>query len=619
MNRTAASTLYRRITRLRWQVPLLAFALVLMHQILEHTLLLSLPPWQHFGSQMLFYGLVGPALAWWALTSLRHKVVETEKAEQALQQTQTTLSKVNQRLTFLIRVNRRLAVAEDEDTLIATMLELPLQVVPAVSCSLIRFDDRRQPMPAVHHGQVKPKTLDRWATHLSDALVRQECTRCNLLTAVVGITSCPLLAAAPGDLAIGKVHCLRLARNDHLYGVLAIYLADDQHPTERERSLLDALAQEMSLALESQHLRGRELAMLSRLQQASRLSNLRRDLHDVLTDTVTALEADGAVLYVVDTETAVLQLQAKVGRPLDTDLSLIKSMAEGAGQSETPLVIGNLEREDTGVHSLLIAPLHTENQQLGQLVLWAGQPEAFTRRHAQLVAIVAGQAALLVENQRLYLRGEHQIMLAERARLAREIHDGLAQTLGYLKLRTTLIVGQLQNDKVRQATAELVEVQQLLNTAAINAREAIDGLHLKNKDADLQAWSQEIISEFEMLSNIPVVTTSVPNVNFPLEIHAQLQRIVQESFSNVRKHADATRAWLEWQQDEQWLTLLIRDNGHGFDPDDVPPIARHGLRIMRERAELLEADFQITSQPGHGTQISVTLPLKKHVGERKYD
>jgi len=131
-------------------------------------------------------------------------------------------------------------------------------------------------------------------------------------------------------LTICKVHCLRLARNDHIYGVLAIYLADDQHPTERERSLLDALAQEMSLALESQHLRGRELAMLSRLQQASRLSNLRRDL----------------------------------------------------------------EREDTGIRSLLIAPLHTENQQLGNLVLWAVRPDLFTRRHAQLVAIVAGQGGI---------------------------------------------------------------------------------------------------------------------------------------------------------------------------------------------------------------------------------
>lgn len=300
MNQTVSSGLYHRITRLRWHAPLLAFLLVLTHQIVEHTLLLSLPPWQHFISQMLFYGLVGPALAWWALTSLRHKVAETEKAEHALQQARTTLSKVNQRLTFLIRVNRRLATAEDEDTLIATMLELPLQVVPAVSCSLIRFDDRRQPLPAVHYGQVKPEILDTWAAHLSDNLVRQQCIRCNLLTAVAGITSCPLLTAAPGDLTIRKVHCLRLARSDHLYGVLAIYLADDQHPTERERSLLDALAQEMSLALESQHLRGRELAMLSRLQQASRLSNLRRGLHDVLADTVTALEAEGAVLFVVD-------------------------------------------------------------------------------------------------------------------------------------------------------------------------------------------------------------------------------------------------------------------------------------------------------------------------------
>ncbi len=181
MNRTASSTLYRRIMRLRWQAPLSAFLLVLAHQVVEHTVLASLPFWQHFISQMLFYGLVGTALAWWALTSLQHKVVETEKAEYALQQAHTTLSKVNQRLALLLRVNPRLAAAEDEETLVAAMLELPLQVVPAIGCSLIRFDDQRQPLPIVHHGQVKPEILDAWAAHLSGTLVRQQCARCNLL------------------------------------------------------------------------------------------------------------------------------------------------------------------------------------------------------------------------------------------------------------------------------------------------------------------------------------------------------------------------------------------------------------------------------------------------------
>ena len=72
-----------RITRLRWQTPILAFLLVLAHQLIEHPWLIQLPPWQHFASQMLFYGLVGPALAIWVLTSLRKRALEIEEAESA--------------------------------------------------------------------------------------------------------------------------------------------------------------------------------------------------------------------------------------------------------------------------------------------------------------------------------------------------------------------------------------------------------------------------------------------------------------------------------------------------------------------------------------------------------
>ena len=59
------------------------------------------------------------------------------------------------------------------------------------------------------------------------------------------------------------------------------------------------------------------------------------------------------------------------------------------------------------------------------------------------------------------------------------------------------------------------------------------------------------------------------------------------------------------------IILKISDNGDGFDPDDIPPISRHGLRIMRERAELLDADFQIISRPGEGAQVIVRLPFRR--------
>jgi two-component system nitrate/nitrite sensor histidine kinase NarX len=191
----------------------------------------------------------------------------------------------------------------------------------------------------------------------------------------------------------------------------------------------------------------------------------------------------------------------------------------------------------------------------------------------------------------------------------------LAQTLGYLKLRTAQINKRLEYGEDSQVKSGLAEVQQLLGEAYVNTREAIDGLRLTAQECDLQAWVDEIVSEFEALSAIPVSVMPAPDVSLSPEVHVQLQRIVQESFSNIRKHADATRACLEWWQDDYWLTLHIQDNGCGFDLNDIPPVERHGLRIMRERAELLDADFQLVSQENKGTQIVIRLPLKEHVGE----
>ena len=100
------------------------------------------------------------------------------------------------------------------------------------------------------------------------------------------------------------------------------------------------------------------------------------------------------------------------------------------------------------------------------------------------------------------------------------------------------------------------------------------------------------------------------SAEIPTEVQAQLIRIVQEVFSNIRKHAQAKQAWIvlkEWKGD---LVLEVGDDGQGFLSDDLPGLSQYGLRGMRERAELIGADFQIASRPGAGTVVYVRLPSK---------
>ncbi len=195
--------------------------------------------------------------------------------------------------------------------------------------------------------------------------------------------------------------------------------------------------------------------------------------------------------------------------------------------------------------------------------------------------------------------------------MAREIHDGLAQTLGYLKLRVSQISRWLRAGETEKANSALEGVQELINNSYLDAREAIDGLRLKPDDGDLTIWIDRIANHFHKLSAIPIEASPPPVSHIPTEVQVQLLRIIQEALGNIRKHADATQAWVKWRMDGSWLILSISDNGQGFDPDDVPPIARHGLHIMQERAELLDADFQIISTPDEGTEVVLRLPLEK--------
>jgi len=88
-----------------------------------------------------------------------------------------------------------------------------------------------------------------------------------------------------------------------------------------------------------------------------------------------------------------------------------------------------------------------------------------------------------------------------------------------------------------------------------------------------------------------------------------LIRIVQEALSNVRKHSYATQAWVSYRQTGQVFIIEVRDDGRGFSPEEIPSVSRYGLQGMRERSELIGAEFQVISRPDEGTTVKISLPL----------
>jgi two-component system nitrate/nitrite sensor histidine kinase NarX len=212
---------------------------------------------------------------------------------------------------------------------------------------------------------------------------------------------------------------------------------------------------------------------------------------------------------------------------------------------------------------------------------------------------------------------EYKIMMEERTRLAREIHDGLAQTLGFLKLQVAQMLSYIERGDQERLDKAIHMSYETLSSAYNDARQAIDGLRVRlngDEDCYLESWLRQIIEDFCSNCGPNAFTVSLEdidvNVALPPEVHAQLIRIVQEALSNIRKHANATHAWISCVQSTNDLILEVRDDGQGFAVTDVPGLSRYGLRGMRERAELIGADFQVISRPGEGTTVTIRLPLQ---------
>jgi two-component system nitrate/nitrite sensor histidine kinase NarX len=126
-------------------------------------------------------------------------------------------------------------------------------------------------------------------------------------------------------------------------------------------------------------------------------------------------------------------------------------------------------------------------------------------------------------------------------------------------------------------------------------------------------WIMQVVNDFREqieLSKPEIMVSDIIECNpISSEVQGQMIRILQEALSNIRKHANAEQVWILYRMDEQDLILEIKDNGIGFNPEDIPRISQHGLRGMRERSELIGADFQVTSKPKSGTIIRIRMPL----------
>lgn len=205
---------------------------------------------------------------------------------------------------------------------------------------------------------------------------------------------------------------------------------------------------------------------------------------------------------------------------------------------------------------------------------------------------------------------EYKAILDERSRLAREIHDGLAQTLAFLKLEAGHMQSHLVKGDLKKVADMLNACHQTLSDAYLDARQAIDDLR-QVPDALLSDWLQTAAADFRTLTDIRVDIANLDlEYAFPPHVKVQVVRILQEALTNIRKHADACAVTISAFEREGQAVIEVQDNGRGFDPGLAKPVSQYGLRSMRERAESIDAELQISSLPEGGTTVLLRVPIQ---------
>jgi signal transduction histidine kinase len=260
----------------------------------------------------------------------------------------------------------------------------------------------------------------------------------------------------------------------------------------------------------------------------------------------------------------------------------------------------------------LEAPLQRAGETIGLLMVGSRIERGFEIDEVETLSSLANQAAIAIENARLQARLRELAVDAERERIAREMHDGLAQVLGYVNTKSQAIEELLVAGRTAEARGLLTELAAAARSIYVDVREAILGLRSPVvPGVGLVAAVEEYAARFAEASKIAVrvdATAPARRLDLAPNVEAQVFRIVQEALTNVRKHSGAGRAEVAFGVGDGWLEVDITDDGHGIGGSpSAADRPRYGIQAMRERAETIGGTVDWTNPPIGGCRVHLAV------------
>jgi signal transduction histidine kinase len=349
---------------------------------------------------------------------------------------------------------------------------------------------------------------------------------------------------------------------------------------------------------------------------------LEESLHYIVSQAAKLTDAEDAIIFRLNEDREMTIVATNPGGQIryEPDAELL-AIAEGwPGEKisgREPLIVPSLDDywsthetiqswAMTNHHALLGVPLRFDEHIRGGLFMFYAEQRDFSEDDLELGRTFGDQATLAIANDSLRRQAEQMAIASERSRLARELHDAVTQTIFSASLLTETLepIWEMDQDEGRKLLAEL---RQLTRGALAEMRTLLLELRPSAlEESTLSSLLDQLAEAVTGRTGVPVSAHMGDTVELPVNVRIALYRIAQESLNNVVKHARATNVSLTLRGccDENGVILTVRDNGRGFDPQQVPA-GRLGLGIIRERAAAIKARLSITSLAGQGTTVKV--------------
>ena len=529
-----------------------------------------------------------------------------------------------------------LAATRNLDTMLRKALGMVVRIVNAEAGSLLF---QTQSPRRLRSGAFRQEALDRierWEAVIGKRLQ-------DTVWSIPATTALPISTSklAGNQLALLNIPLLH---DTNVIGSLSLVLSPGSELSENQRSLLTRIAKgigQMASLVADLELAQQRLNQMGVFYQVGQALVTTFDINKLLSDTMllaaNVIDAGAASLMLIDEEREELIFEVSHGSRSkmlrQQRIPLDEGIAGWVARNGYPVIVNDARTDPRFSHrvdvrtgfltqSIAAVPLKIKGRMIGVLeVLNKYSGAGFNQEDVRLMSSIAAQAAIALENARLYqqVRQERDYVIKAqediRRELARKLHDGPVQLLSAISMSLDHLE-RLNEVKPEAVHNEINALRNLVRHAMRDARNVLFELRpIILETQGLVAALEEYVEQLRSSENFAIHLKSIDMIGYDPKISGTVFSIVQEAINNIKRHANARNVWLSLELKNNRFMITIRDDGEGFDVEKTDASydkrGSFGLLNMRERAQLIEAELHLQSRlesPNRGTTIQLTLP-----------